>query len=122
MQCRISLKALRQGVLDNQQKAAQDKTRAGEQKAQSEQQQRLTQQRADQEAELQRQAAAQQAAILEKERSDRKAMALLGLSLGLLSGDNNRAAAPAPSIGTHTYNMNGRIVTCTTTASFTNCF
>jgi TPR repeat protein len=120
VQCRISLKALRQGVLDNQQKAAQGKARADELKAQSEQQQRLAQQRADQEAELQRQAAAQQAAILEKEQSDRKAMALLGLGLGLLSGDNNRSAAP--SIGTHTYNMNGRIVTCTTTANFTNCF
>ena len=121
VQCRISLKALRQGVLENQQKAAQDNARAGELKAQSEQQQRLTQQRADQEAALQRQAAAQQQAIFEKERSDRKAMALLGLSAALLQG-GAASRPPAPSIGTHTYNMNGRIVTCTTTANFTNCF
>ena len=50
VQCRISLKALRQGVLDNQKKAAQDDARADELKAQSEQQQRLAQQRAEQEA------------------------------------------------------------------------
>ena len=121
VQCRVSLKALRQGVLENQQKAAQDNARAGELKAQSEQQQRLTQQRADREAELQRQAAAQQQAIFEKERSDRQAMALLGLSAALLQG-GAASRPPAPSIGTHTYNMNGRIVTCTTTANFTNCF
>ena len=121
VQCRISLKALRQGVLENQQKAAQDNARADELKAQSEQQQRLTQQRADQEAALQRQAAAQQQAIFEKERSDRQAMALLGLSAALLQG-GAASRPPAPSIGTHTYNMNGRIVTCTTTANFTNCF
>ena len=121
VQCRISLKALRQGVLENQQKAAQDNSRAGELKAQSEQQQRLAQQRADREAELQRQAAAQQQAIFEKERSDRQAMALLGLSAALLQGGAASRPPPPPS-GMHTYIMNGRTVTCTTTANFTNCF
>ena len=121
VQCRISLKALRQGVLENQQKAAQDNARADELKAQSEQQQRLTQQRADREAELQRQAAAQQQAIFEKERSDRQAMALLGLSAALLQGGAASRPPPPPS-GMHTYIMNGRTVTCTTTANFTNCF
>ena len=58
VQCRISLKALRQGVLDKQQKAAQDDARADELKAQSEQQQRLAQQRAEQEAQQARAAQA----------------------------------------------------------------
>ena len=121
VQCRISLKAVRQGVLDNQQKAAQDNARADQLKAQSAAQQRLAQQRVDQEAELQRQAAAQQQAMLEKERSDRQAMALLGIGAALLGGGAASSAPPPPS-GTHTYNMNGRIVTCTTMSNFTNCF
>jgi len=58
VQCRISLKALRLGVLDKQQKAAQDDARADELKAQSEQQQRLAQQRAEQEAQQARTAQA----------------------------------------------------------------
>ena len=92
VQCRISLKALRQGVSDNQKTAEQDKTRADLLKAQSEQQQR--------------QAAAQQAA----QRDDR---ALLGLAGALLNGINNAEAAQKARLGVST--------SCNTVGTRTSC-
>ena len=37
-------------------------------------------------------------------------------------GGGAPTSAPAYQQGTHTYNINGRLVTCTTTGAYTNCF
>ena len=102
VQCRVSLKALRQGVLDNQQKAAQDNARAGELKAQSEQQQL---QAAAQQAAA-KEAAAVQTGILdamERRQDDANNAAILQ---GVLDG----------------LNRNKPKLRCRTTGSETNCF
>jgi TPR repeat protein len=97
VQCRISLKALRQGVLDNQKTAEQDKTRADFLKVQSEQQQR--------------QAAAQQAAAQQAAQRDDRA--LLGLAGALLNGINNAEAAQKARLGVST--------SCDTVGTHTSC-
>ena len=102
VQCRISLKALRQGVSVSQQKAAQDNARAGELKAQSEQQQL---QAAAQQAAAERAAAVQTDILdaMERRQDDANNAAILQ---GVLDG----------------LNRNKPKLRCRTTGTETNCF
>ncbi len=72
-----------------------------------------------QQADLQR-AIEMARADAERERRERQNLRLIELGLGMAAGANR---PPSPSNdGIRTYNVNGRMFTCTTSGTFTNCF
>lgn len=57
----------------------------------------------------------------ERERRERQNLRMIELGLGMAAGAN-RPPPPPSNDGIRTYNVNGRMFTCTTSGTFTNCF
>jgi hypothetical protein len=72
-----------------------------------------------QQADLQR-AIEMARADAERERRERQNLRLIELGLGMAAGANR--PPPPSNDGIRTYNVNGRMFTCTTSGTFTNCF
>ena len=56
----------------------------------------------------------------ERERRERQSQRLMEIGLGMMAGTNR--PPPPSNDGTRTYNINGRMFTCTTSGTSTNCF
>lgn len=72
-----------------------------------------------QQADLQR-AIEMARADAERERRERQSQRLMEIGFGMMAGANR--PPPPSNDGTRTYNINGRMFTCTTSGTFTNCF
>jgi hypothetical protein len=72
-----------------------------------------------QQADLQR-AIEMARADAERERRERQSQRLMEIGFGMMAGANR--PPPPSNDGIRTYNINGRMFTCTTSGTFTNCF
>jgi hypothetical protein len=72
-----------------------------------------------QQADLQR-AIEMARADAERERRERQSQRLMEIGFGMMAGANR--PPPPSNDGIRTYNVNGRMFTCTTSGTFTNCF